>query len=120
MLKKKFVNFSIIFIFFIFINNGFAENNRIFKINILGNEKIEKAAIMPFIKSKIGDIFSPEKVKEDVKSIYRMGYFENVIVNYNKLEKGVELSFIVVEKPYIKFVRFEGIKNSKKVKLLKN
>jgi outer membrane protein insertion porin family len=119
MLKKKFVNFSVILIFFVFINNVFAENNRIFKINILGNEKIEKAAIMPFIKSKIGDVFSPEKVKEDVKSIYRMGYFENVIVNYNKLEKGIELSFIVVEKPYIKLVRFEGIKKLKKSEVTK-
>ncbi len=97
-----------------------AESIKIFKINILGNEKIEKDAIFPYISVKVGDIFKQDKVKDDVKSIFKMGYFENVLVNYNKIEgKGVEVSYIVVEKPYIKSVNFKGFKELKKVDVTK-
>ncbi len=119
MSKQKLIKICIIIFLFLVVNTLFAENNRIFRINILGNEKIEKDAIMPFISSKVGDVFSPDKVKQDVKSIYRMGYFENVMVNYNKLKQGVELTFIVVEKPYIKLVKFVGIKKLKKSEVTK-
>ena len=74
----------------LFAAPGFAENialDKIFKINILGNQKIEKDAIYPYISSKTGDNFNLEKVKKDVSSIYRMGYFENVLVNISVTRK---------------------------------
>ncbi len=81
---------------------------------------IEKDAIYPYISVRPGDKFDITKIRNDVKNIYRMGYFENVLVNYHKLPQGIEITYIVVEKPYIASIIFKGIKHLKKSKVTKD
>jgi len=115
------VCFYIVFLLLILNSVLFcAENNRIYKVNIIGNERIEKDAIYPFISTKPGDSFNDANIKKDIEAIYRMGFFENVLVNYNKTDKGVEITFIVFEKPYVKMVYFKGIKKLKKADVTKD
>ena len=45
------------------------------RILVEGNRAIEESAIRAQIKSKEGNFFSPQVVREDLKSIYQLGYF---------------------------------------------
>jgi outer membrane protein insertion porin family len=45
---------------------------------IAGNKRIEAEAIKRIIRTKKGDVYSAKHIREDVKSIYRMGYFGDV------------------------------------------
>lgn len=64
-----------------------------------------------------GDVFSPERVQNDVRSLYRMGFFEEVDVDSEGFEGGIALSFNVREKPLLSDVIFEGNDNLEKDRL---
>ncbi len=87
-----------------------ADNEKINDIVITGNESRETASILPLLKSKVGDTFSPEKTNEDVKTIYRIGNFKDVQVETVKTDKGLSLLFTVVEKPIVRGVSIIGNK----------
>jgi len=97
---------------FIGIVTGAEEN--IYKIMILGNVKVEEGVIRGAIKSREGGPFSPEKVREDLRSIFDLGYFTDVQVDIKSAPQGKEVIFIVVEKPSIKDILIKG---NQKVKL---
>jgi len=84
------------------------------KVTILGNVKIEEAAIRGVIKSQEGKPFSIDQVREDLRSIFALGFFTDVQVDIKDAPKGKEVIFIVIEKPSIREV---VIKGNQKVKL---
>ena len=90
-----------------------AEEN-IYKIMVLGNVKVEEGVIRGAIKSREGGPFSVEKVREDLRSIFDLGYFTDVQVDIKSTPQGKEVIFIVVEKPSIKEILIKG---NQKVKL---
>ncbi|MRR05388.1 MAG: outer membrane protein assembly factor BamA [Deltaproteobacteria bacterium] len=87
-----------------------ADNEKITDIVITGNESRETAAILPLLKSKVGDPFSADKINEDVKAIYRIGIFQDVRAESLKTAQGVSLIFTVAEKPIVRAVSFAGTK----------
>ncbi|MBW2052755.1 MAG: outer membrane protein assembly factor BamA [Deltaproteobacteria bacterium] len=80
------------------------------KIIISGNKRIESDAIKTVLKSKEGDIFSKTKISDDLKSIYRMNYFEDVKVEVEDSEEGKIVHFTVDEKPSIRQIEFVGVR----------
>ncbi|HSO09971.1 MAG TPA: outer membrane protein assembly factor BamA [Desulfoprunum sp.] len=82
---------------------------RIASITPQGNKRIDSGAILRKIKSKVGDIYSPSTLREDLKSIYSMGYFNDVQIDVSDTEKGKSIVFKLVEKPVIASLVYEGI-----------
>ena len=104
----------ILLISLLFIGTVAGAEENTYKIMILGNVKIEEGVIRGAIKSREGGPFSPEKVREDLRSIFDLGYFTDVQVDIKSTPQGKEVIFIVVEKPSIKDI---VIKGNQKVKL---
>ena len=75
---------------------------------VFGNERVKEAVILKEIKSKVGEPFSSETVREDVKAIYRLGYFRDVQVDVAKTRGGVILTFVVIEKPFVENIIISG------------
>ncbi|RPI99267.1 MAG: outer membrane protein assembly factor BamA, partial [Deltaproteobacteria bacterium] len=84
------------------------------KITILGNVKVEEGAIRGAIKSREDRPFSIDQVREDLRSIFALGFFTDVQVDIKATPKGREVIFIVVEKPSIREI---VIKGNQKVKV---
>ena len=80
------------------------ELGAISSIQVEGNKKIEKDAILGKIKSKVGERAKRTQIAEDVRAIQGLGFFDDVKVDY----AGSSLKFIVVERPTIASVSFEG------------
>jgi outer membrane protein insertion porin family len=87
-------------------------------IQVRGNERIEAAAIKLSVKSKVGEILSPEQIREDIRSIYNMGYFQNVDAQVTDLPKGKLLTFVVQENPTVQEVNIQGDKRIKEKDIL--
>ncbi|MBI3753009.1 MAG: outer membrane protein assembly factor BamA [Deltaproteobacteria bacterium] len=87
------------------------------RVIITGNKRVDADAITAKIKSKAGELFSPDDVKDDIKTIYDMGFFEDVMADISTTGKGVELNFMVKEKPVIKRVVIAGNKEVKDEKI---
>ncbi len=77
---------------------------------VAGNRRIESSAIMAAIKLKPGDMFSAEKIDEDIKSIFGMGSFSDVKAEKVVSEKGIIITYSVTEKPVLREIIFEGNK----------
>lgn len=111
---------SVIIFFFIFISslNSLAQELPIVTaIDIKGLKRIEEAAVKNKISLKLGEVISQEKISEDIKSIYKMGYFEDVKVYIEPFEGGVKVIYSVKEKPTVVNVSFEGNKKYDEDKL---
>jgi len=91
-----------------------AQEERIYKITVLGNSKLDEGVIREGIRSREGGPFSADQVREDLRSIFALGYFTDVQVDIKSDPQGKEVIFIVVEKPTIKEVVITG---NDKVKL---
>jgi len=78
------------------------------KVEIIGNEAVPKETILYYISEKPGKPYSPELVAKDIKTLFKLGYFENISVDVKEGEKGVILRYFVKERPLITEVRFEG------------
>lgn len=77
-------------------------------IAVEGNRRIQTPVIVNRVQTKIGDPFSPTGVREDVRSIFTLGFFDDVQVRVEDFEGGVRLIFVVVERPLVREVGFEG------------
>ncbi len=73
-----------------------------------GNRKIEATAIQNVIKISKGRIFSDEELSQDIKAIYKMGYFNDVQADVTDTPEGLVVTFIVDEKPLISQIRIKG------------
>lgn len=87
--------------------------NIIAEVKIEGNERIGDDAIRAEIKSSPGDVLNPKQVAEDIKAIYKMGYFEDIRVDIKDKPEGKVLIFYVKENPVVKEIVIRGNKEIK-------
>jgi outer membrane protein insertion porin family len=75
------------------------------EVKIAGNVRVEEDGIRLHIKNRPGELFDRAVVEQDVKAIYRMGFFEDVQAEISP--DGV-LTYTVKEKPYVREVKIQG------------
>jgi outer membrane protein insertion porin family len=75
---------------------------------IEGNRRVQEAVILGRIQSKPGTSFSPSQLSEDVRSVFGLGFFDDVRTRVEDFEGGVKLTFEVVERPFVRDVEFAG------------
>jgi outer membrane protein insertion porin family len=101
----------IFFIFFTIIASAtpYAEELPIINsIEIKGLKRIEESAVKSKITQKVGEPISQEKTNEDIKTIYKMGYFDDVRAEIEPFEGGIKLIYVVKEKPTIVKIDLQG------------
>ena len=76
--------------------------------------KVEEGVVRGAVKSREVGPFSADQVREDLRSVFGLGYFSDVKVDIKTTPKGKEIIFIVMEKPSIKEILITG---NQKVKL---
>jgi len=89
------------------------------EIVILGNQKVTKDTITEKMQTKTGEPFSAETLDQDLKDLYSLGFFENLMVNLKAVHNGVEVAVIVAEKPTISAIIIKGNNEVKRKELLK-
>ena len=73
-----------------------------------GNERIDAGAILQKISTKPGDLYDPAALRQDLKAVFAMGYFDNVEVDAKDSENGKVVLFRVQEKPLVGKVVING------------
>lgn len=82
-------------------------------IEITGQKKIEKEAILARLKSKIDEKYSEENVAEDIKILFKMGFFVQIEVSKSEQDGKLVLEYHMIEKPTIAEITFEGNEDQK-------
>ncbi|KYG64354.1 outer membrane protein assembly factor BamA [Bdellovibrio bacteriovorus] len=77
-------------------------------IEVTGNRKIEKDAILTKITSKVGGEYSALSLREDVEALFKLGFFNDIEVDRQVSGKDVTLTYKVLEKPSVVEITYEG------------
>jgi outer membrane protein assembly factor BamA len=94
-------------------------DNTLISIRIQGNDTIETAAIMAYVKSQVGRPPNERQIKEDLRLLYATKWFFSVERRYRMTESGLTLIFRVLERPVVRSVVIKGNKNFPKRQILK-
>ena len=70
----------------------------IMQVEVQNNQRIEDDAILRVTRAKAGDLYNEAVLSEDLQSIYKMGWFDDVRVEVEKSQDGNTVIFIVKEK----------------------
>ncbi len=91
---------------------------RIRRIAVKGNRRIEADAIVGVMQTREGETVSASRLREDLKAVYKLGYFTDVKFDISETPEGRVLTVIVKEKPAIHNITFRGNFNIKEKNLL--
>ena len=78
------------------------------ELAVQGNRRVQEALILGRIRSVVGVPFNPSQASDDVRSIFNLGFFDDVQLKVEDFEGGVKLTFVVMERPFVRDVEFIG------------
>ena len=79
-------------------------------IEVEGGQRIEPDVIFLRIRTREGDRVKRKTIREDIRTIMETGYFRQVIVEALPVPGGVKIIYHIEERPMIREVRYEGVK----------
>jgi outer membrane protein insertion porin family len=85
----------------------------IVRVDIVGNVRVEEDAIRVHLESQPGKAFDQDTLDKDIRSIYAMGFFDQVTVETANEARGVVLTLHVHERPLVRGVTIEGTEEVK-------
>lgn len=85
------------------------ESGRISEIVVAGNRAVHSDAVLGLMNSKAGDPLDANVIRNDIKALYRSGYFQDVrIETIPATEGAVNVIVRLKEKPSIYDIKFVG------------
>ena len=110
--------FLVLILILVLFQNSIAGEQKVEKVIVIGNETVPTSTILYYISEKPGKPYSPKLIAEDIKRLFKLGYFENISVDVKEGKNGVILRYFIKEKPIITDVVFKGNKkiSSRKLK----
>jgi outer membrane protein insertion porin family len=79
-------------------------------ISVQGNRRVQEAVILGRASAKVGSPFVPARLADDIRSIFALGFFDDVQAKIEDFEGGVKLTFVVTERPFVRDINFAGNK----------
>jgi outer membrane protein insertion porin family len=86
------------------------EGRPIGSIKFRGNKKAEDDAIRVAIRSQVGEKLTSEQLRDDIRAVWKLGFFEDVQVEAIESGGKVDLVFVLREKPVIRKIYVSGAK----------
>ncbi|MGD9322456.1 MAG: outer membrane protein assembly factor BamA, partial [Desulfobacterales bacterium] len=84
------------------------KRQKMVQILIQGNNRIEEDAIRRIIKIREGDLYNLKDITDELKAIYKMGYFDDIRVEAQDAEGGKSITFRITEKPSVRNILVKG------------
>ncbi len=83
---------------------------KILGIKVIGYQTQSPDTIAHYLGIKIGDLYDPEKIRQNFHALWDVGLLENVHIEAEREAGGVTLIVTIEERPVIKEVEFTGNK----------
>ena len=77
-------------------------------VDVAGTINIKPEAILAATRLKPGDLWTPDKVRQDLRLIYELGTFSDVTADFSLLPEGVKVVYNVKENPVLKGIVIQG------------
>ncbi|MCF7669391.1 MAG: outer membrane protein assembly factor BamA, partial [Verrucomicrobia bacterium] len=90
------------------------------KVEYVGPPATSRSLIKANIQSREGETFNPEYIDDDVRNLYKTGYFYNIRVGQDRTDEGVTLTYVVQGKPVLTDIQFSGNEKFDRKDFMKN
>jgi len=97
----------------LFLPLALAGQDRVEKIEILGNDRVTRETILYYLTSREGDYFNEDSLRKDFRVLWSTGFFSNLKIEGEEGSAGKVVKITVEENPVIKAITY---KTGKKVK----
>jgi outer membrane protein insertion porin family len=84
------------------------------KVSITGNIRVEEDAIAVHLQTQAGQPFDQETLDKDIRSVYAMGFFDQVDADVSPEGHQVTVTIRVKERPLVRGVAIDGVKKLKR------
>ena len=88
-------------------------------VDVKGNRTVSGLTILAKVKTHADEPLSTVTLNEDLKRLYGLGYFTDVRIEQEEVAGGVNVMFVVTEKPVLSEIKIEGNKKIHKDQLKK-
>ncbi|MCP3144763.1 outer membrane protein assembly factor BamA [Pyxidicoccus sp. QH1ED-7-1] len=84
------------------------DDNKVVEVRVEGNRRVEAEAIRRALRTKVGDVLAPARTSQDLRAVWGLGYFQNVELLVQRLDRGVAYVVRVEERPIVRAVQLRG------------
>jgi outer membrane protein insertion porin family len=77
-------------------------------VRVEGNEILGSDVVLLRIRSQPGQIYDPQVVNKDIRTLFDLGFFDDILVRVDETPQGKELIFVVKERPRIQAISVIG------------
>jgi len=105
--------FSVFFLLALAAVSGLSGQERIEKIEIVGNDRVPRETIVYYLSIREGEYFSDEQLQQDFRVLWSTGFFANLKIEELPGALGKIIRITVEENPFIRSIVY---KTGKKVK----
>jgi outer membrane protein insertion porin family len=84
-----------------------AGQDRVEKIEIIGNDRVTRETILYYLSSREGDYFSDEMLRKDFRVLWSTGFFSNIRMEEEGGTTGKIIKIIVEENPVVKTITYK-------------
>ncbi|MHC1759706.1 MAG: outer membrane protein assembly factor [Negativicutes bacterium] len=83
---------------------------RVAFIDVAGAVNVKPETILAVTQLKPGDLWTPDKIRQNLRLIYEMGLFSDVTADFTAIPEGVKVVYNVKENPVLKGIVIQGNK----------
>ena len=97
------------------------EGQAVLRIDVVGSRRISKDDVLAYLRTHVGEVVKPGQLGNDVRALWDSGFFDDVRIEGTVRDRGVDLRFVVHERPTVKSIKFKGndeIENDKLKEML--
>ncbi|MCP5522037.1 MAG: outer membrane protein assembly factor BamA [Verrucomicrobiales bacterium] len=78
------------------------------EIQHMGPPAVSDSLVRSNLRVKVGDSYSRNAVNTDIETLYGTGYFYNIRVDPERVDGGIKLRYVLIGKPTLTQITFEG------------
>ncbi len=87
--------------------------NVISAIEFRGSRRVPQDTLRAMIFSKVGDVYNPETMRRDFMQLWNTNRFDDIKLETERADDGgINVIFIVTERPVIRDIKYEGLKSA--------
>src|SRR5512138_715878 len=83
---------------------------KVVRIEVQGARRVKASSLTLNMKTQVGRDFDLQEIRDDVKTIWKMGFYNDVRFDSEEVPGGYKLTIVVSEKPIVSRVVIEGNK----------
>ncbi|HJM82604.1 MAG TPA: outer membrane protein assembly factor BamA [Nitrospinota bacterium] len=93
---------------FVLPAQAFDFSKAISAINIEGIKRADESTVRFYIHTKAGHLYNPVTIQQDIRRIFKLGFFDDIKIKLNEEPSGLIVSFVLVEKPFVREIYVKG------------